>query len=516
MAFEELLEKLKRKKEKALQQGGEEKISRRHSEGRLSARERIDSLLDPGTFFELGMLACSDMPGMKEKTPADGLVTGYGNIDGRKVGIVANDFTVLASSNARVYSKKAKKVREQAVEVGIPLVWLGESGGGRLPDIQGSLGMASLSGEGGNERSIFPQYSNIRKTPWVMAVMGQSNGVPMWQASLSDFVVQVKGSTLSVSGVRAIQKAISAKYTDEEQGGWEVHAKISGIVDQVAEDEEDCFRIIKEFLDYMPSNRDELPPVRPVPEGSGGNMDKILSILPERRKRTYDMYKIVKTIVDGGKIFDIKPLFGKSVITCLARVNGHVVGVVANQPYDKGGAMGIEELEKMTSFFCLCDSFNIPLVFLNDTPAFITGKQAEYRKVGAKVTVALEALSQVTVPKITVIIRKTYGQTLYNMCGPTAGPDFIAAWPTAEVGFLDPEIAVDVVYGDLPEEERKKRVEEMLSESDPYPLAEQYYIQDIIDPRETRNYLINTLNLVRSSENRGIGKHLLANWPTKF
>ncbi len=348
MAFEELLEKLKRKKEKALQQGGEEKISRRHSEGRLSARERIDSLLDPGTFFELGMLACSDMPGMKEKTPADGLVTGYGNIDGRKVGIVANDFTVLASSNARVYSKKAKKVREQAVEVGIPLVWLGESGGGRLPDIQGSLGMASLSGEGGNERSIFPQYSNIRKTPWVMAVMGQSNGVPMWQASLSDFVVQVKGSTLSVSGVRAIQKAISAKYTDEEQGGWEVHAKISGIVDQVAEDEEDCFRIIKEFLDYMPSNRDELPPVRPVPEGSGGNMDKILSILPERRKRTYDMYKIVKTIVDGGKIFDIKPLFGKSVITCLARVNGHVVGVVANQPYDKGGAMGIEELEKMT------------------------------------------------------------------------------------------------------------------------------------------------------------------------
>ena len=516
MTFVELVDDLKKRKERALLQGGLEKVKILHDKGRLSARERIDYVLDSDTFFEFGILACSDMPGMKEKTPADGLITGYGNINGRKIGIIASDFTVMASSNARIYSKKAKKIRAQVVEMGIPLVWLGESGGGRLPDIQGAVGIASLSGEAGSERSIFPQYSNIRTTPWIMAIMGQCNGVPMWQGCLSDLVVQVKGTTFSVSGVRAIQKALAATYTDVDMGGWKVHSQISGIVDRVAEDEEDCFRIIKEFLEYMPSNKNELPPVRPVPERSGEDMDKILTILPTRRTRAYDMYKIIRTIVDGGTIFDIKPLFGKAIITCLSRINGNVVGFVANQPFVNGGAMGIEELEKMTSFFCFCDSFNIPLIFLNDTPGFITGKEAEYRKVGAKVTVALEALAQVTVPKITIIIRKTYGQAMYNTCGPTAGPDFIVAWPTAEIGFLSPDIAADVIYGNLSQTERKAMIEEMIKENDPYALAEEYYIQDVIDPEGTREYLIKVINLIRNSEKQGMGKHLLANWPTKF
>jgi acetyl-CoA carboxylase carboxyltransferase component len=516
MALTVLVENLKKKKKLALQHGAPEKVKLQHEKGRLLARERINNILDADTFFEFGILACSDMPGMKENTPADGLITGYGNINGRKIGIIASDFTVLASSNARIYSKKAKKIRAQVVEMGIPLVWLGESGGGRLPDVQGAVGMASLSGDAGSERSIFPQYSNIRTTPWIMAVMGQCNGVPMWQGCLSDLVVQVKGTTFSVSGVRALKKAIAATYTDEEMGGWKVHSQISGIVDRVAEDEEDCFRIIKEFLDYMPSNKNELPPVKPVPERSGENMDTILSILPIERKRAYDMYKIIRTIVDGERIFDIKPLFGKAIITCLSRIDGNVVGFVANQPLFNGGAMGIEELEKMTSFYCLCDSFNIPLIFLNDTPGFITGKQAEYRKVGAKVTVALEALAQVTVPKITIIIRKTYGQAMYNTCGPTAGPDFIVAWPTAEIGFLDPEIAADVMYGKMSDTERKVMVGKMVKDNDPYPLAEEYYIQDIIDPKETREYLIKVINMIRASSKQGMGKHLLANWPTKF
>ncbi len=516
MAFDTLLEELKERKNKASQHGGPEKVKRQHDKGRLTARERIDCLLDPGTFVEFGMLACSDMPGMKDKTPADGLITGYGLINGRQIGIIASDFTVLASSNARVYSKKAKKIRAQVVEKGFPLIWLGESGGGRLPDIQGAVGIASLSGEGGSTRSIFPQYSNIRTTPWIMAVMGQCNGVPMWQACLSDFVLQVKGSTLSVSGVRALKKAIAATYTDEDMGGWKVHAEISGMSDQVAENEEDCFRIIKEFLDYMPSNNKELPPTRPVPRNSGRELDHILDILPEKRTRAYDMYKIIKTIVDGGKIFDLKPFFGKTVITCLARIDGNVVGFIANQPMVNGGAMGIDALEKMTGFMCFCDSFNIPLTFLHDTPGFITGKEAEHNKVGARVTVALEALAQVTVPKISIIIRKSYGQAMFNMCGPTAGPDFIVAWPTGEIGFLEPEIAADVTYGALPKEKRKALTEKMIREGAPYPLAEEYYIDDIIDPRETRGYLTQTLNMIRNSEGGGMGKHLLANWPTKF
>ncbi|MGV8079762.1 MAG: acyl-CoA carboxylase subunit beta [Syntrophales bacterium] len=516
MPFDKLLDHLNQRKKDVLKQGGAEKVLIQHNKGRLTARERIDRLLDQESFFEFGILACSDMPGMQAKTPADGLITGYGKINGRSIGVIASDFTVLASSNARIYSKKAKKIREQAVEMGIPLVWLGESGGGRLPDIQGAVGIASLSGEGGSKNSIFPQYSNIRTTPWIMAVMGQCNGVPMWQACLSDFVVQVKGSTLSVSGVRALQKAIAATYTDEDMGGWKVHAEISGMADQIAEDEDDCFRIIKEFLGYMPLNNKGLPPLCPVPEESGKDMGKILAILPEKRTRSYDMYRIIRTCVDGGRILDLKPFFGKTIITCLARIDGSAVGIIANQPLINGGAMGIDALEKMTSFLCLCDSFNIPLIFLHDTPGFVTGKDAELRKVGAKVTIALEALAQVTVPKISIIIRKTYGQAMFNMCGPTAGPDFIVAWPTAEIGFLEPEIAADVAHGTLSEEKRKALIEEMVRDGDPYRLAEEYYIQDVIDPRETRNYLIWVINLIRNSETKGMGRHLLANWPTKF
>ncbi|MCD6570679.1 MAG: carboxyl transferase, partial [Deltaproteobacteria bacterium] len=220
MAFEKLLEELQMRKDKALGQGGPKRVQKQHDKGRLTARERIDRLLDPGTFIEFGMLACSDMPGMEEMTPADGLITGYGLISGRQIGIIANDFTVLASTNARIYTKKAKQMRDEVEKRGFPLVWLGESGGGRLPDIQGAKGIISLVV--GDQRSVFSQYSHIRKTPWVTAIMGQCNGVPTWQACLSDFVVQVKGSTLSVAGVRALRRIIAATYSDEDMGGWRI------------------------------------------------------------------------------------------------------------------------------------------------------------------------------------------------------------------------------------------------------------------------------------------------------
>ncbi|MEA3224006.1 MAG: carboxyl transferase domain-containing protein, partial [Thermodesulfobacteriota bacterium] len=290
----------------------------------------------------------------------------------------------------------------------------------------------------------------------------------------------------------------------------------TGIADQVAEDEKDCFRIIKEFLDYMPSNNKELSPRRPVPKGSGKDMYHILDILPEKRTRTYDMYKIIKTMVDGGEIFDLKPFFGKTVITCLARIDGRVVGLIASQPMVNGGAMDTDALDKMTSFMCLCDSFNIPLIFLHDTPGFLVGKEAELKRVGVKVTNEIAALAQVTVPKISIIIRKSYGQAMFSMCGPSAGPDFMVAWPTAEISFLDPLVAADVAYGGLPEEECKALTQKMVQDAMPYPAAQRYFLQDIIDPGETRDYIINVLNIIRNSQDRGIGKHLLANWPAKF
>ncbi len=514
MAIDEsILRDLEARKEKARQQGGPEKVARQHQRGRLTARERIHRLLDPDTFSEVGLLATSDMPGMANKTPADGLITGFGKINGRPVAVVANDFTVLASTNARIYSKKAHHMRDRSHKLGIPLIWLGESGGGRVPDIQGYR-IASLCP--GDERSIFSQYSRIRQTPWILAVMGQCNGVPMWQACLSDLVIQVKGCTLSVSGSRALRRSIGATYNDEEMGGWQVHAEITGIVDRVVEDEEECFQVIKDYLDYMPSHIEELPPYRPAQSQTQAPQEAILEVLPAQRTRPYDMYRIIRILVDRGEIFDIKPLFGKTIITCLARIEGHVVGFIANQPMEKGGAMDTQALDKMTSFMVLCDSFNIPIIFIHDTPGFLVGKEAERRKVGAKVTNALHALAQVTVPKISIIVRKSYGQAMFSLCGPSAGPDFIVAWPTAEVGFLAPETAVDVAYGALAPEERRKLVDKMIQDSSPYPLAQEFYLHDIIDPRETRDYLAEVLGRVRNSKHRGIGQHRLINWPTKF
>lgn len=515
MAFEKELKELEKRRHKALEQGGPEKVKKQHDKGRLTARERIDQLLDPGSFMEMGLFAHSDMPGMEDRTPADSLICGYGLINGRRVAVIANDFTVLASTNARINLKKSLQFKSQVKEkMQVPLIWLGEAGGARMPDCQGSKEFCDLTG--GGVDTLMPAYTHFRKQPYIFAAMGECYGVADFQACLADFVVQVKGSAISVSGPRALGRAIGQTYTGVEMGGWEMHSRITGMADQVAEDEEDCFRIIKKYLEYMPNNNSELPPVRPVPEGSDERMANILNILPEKRTRTYDMHKIIECIVDAGEYFELKPGFGRMIVTCLARINGDVVGFITNNPIVNAGSMDTDGLDKLISFLCHCDSYNIPLIFLHDTPGHLVGKEAEGKKVGAKVVNAQQALFQVTVPKISILVRKSYGRATGNMCGPGAGPDFIVSWPTAEIGFMDPLIAADVVFGSLSEEERKKSVEKMIADVSPYPAAGAYYLQDIIDPRDTRNYLIKVLKIIRDSKNSGISEHRLSNWPTKF
>jgi methylmalonyl-CoA decarboxylase subunit alpha len=513
MNFEKLIEELYEKKEQALL-GAPHKIEAQHSKGRRTARERIDHLLDPGSFTELGMLAHSDMPGMEDKTLGDGIIIAFGTVNGRRVGVMASDFTVLAATLSRVHGKKMHDFRQLINKYQLTNIFLGDGGGGRVPDGQGSIGMTSSAMMG--VESIFHMYTNQRRAPMITAIMGNCFGVSMWQACAADFVVQVKGSTLSVSGARALQKTIAATYTDEEMGNWKIHAERTGITDRVAEDEEDCFRIIKKFLSYMPSNNMDLPPTSTVPEDSGKTMAGIMDILPENRKKAYDMYKIIQAIVDRGTLFDLKPLFGKTIITTLVRINGWVVGIVANQPLVNGGAMDTNALEKMTGFLSLCDSYNIPLLFLHDSPGFLVGKDAEIQKVGAKVTNAMDALSQVTVPKISIIIRKSYGQGMFSLCGPSAGPDFVVAWPTAEISFLDPVVAADVAFGSLPADQYQALKDQMIQEAAPGPAAGRFFLQDIIDPRETRNYLIDILNIIATRGGEKIGEHRLANWPKQF
>ena len=515
MGVKDLLKELEEKRKQFLQMGGPEKVRKQHERGWLTARERIDKLLDRGSFMEVGLFAHSDFPGMEEKTPADGLICGYGLMDGRRVAVIANDFTVLASTNAKVNLKKLLHFKSQVKErMKVPLIFLGEAGGARMPDCQGSKEICDLTGYVPD--GLRPEYTHFRTQPFVFAAFGRCYGVADFQANLADFVVQVKGSVISVSGPRALKKAIGQAYSGEEMGGWEVHSKITGVTDMVAEDEEASFQIIRKFLSYMPNNQNELPPREAVPPESEQRMSRILEVLPESRKRAYDMHHIIECIVDGGECFELKPEFGGMLITGLARINGEVVGIVANNPIVNMGATNTDALDKLMGFLCLCDSYNIPLVFFHDTPGHMVGKDAEAKKVGAKVVNALQCLFQVTVPKIAVIVRKTYGQATINMCGIGGGPDFIVAWPTAEIGFMDPSIAVDVVYGNLPEEERQKMMDKMRGDNSPYPAAGAYCLQDIIDPRETRDYLIKVLQIIRDSESKGMSKHYLANWPTKF
>jgi acetyl-CoA carboxylase carboxyltransferase component len=268
----------------------------------------------------------------------------------------------------------------------------------------------------------------------------------------------------------------------------------------------------------MPSHRDELPPRLPMPRASGDEMDRILDFLPEKRNRVYDMERILRCVVDNGRLFLLKPLFGRTVITALARIGGRAVGIVANQPLVHGGAMDADGIDKVLSFLCLCDTFNIPLLFFHDIPGFLVGKEAERRRVAAKIMNYMNALGLVSVPRISVIVRKSYGMAFWNMCGSGCGADFLVAWPTAEISFVDPEIAAHVVLGGKADHGggQGTLVQKLVEDASPYGAAGLHYIHDVIDPRETRDYIIHALDICQGSPSRGMGKHRLANWPTKF
>ena len=520
MAFEKELEHLEKRKQRALAMGGPEKVAQHHAKGKYDARQRIDHLTDKDSFMELGLLNHSDVPGMEDKTPADSKVGGLAKIDGRAVAILANDFTTLAATSSRVAGHKEGHIKHIAAKRGLPLVYLGEAGGARMPDIMGSKGLASFGG--GGLDSYLHIMTRVRQTPMIAAVMGECYGMPTWMSCLADIVVQVKGSALGVSGPRVLEIALGEKITDEELGGWKVHAEVTGMSDAVVENEDECFEVIKRYLSYLPSHRDELPPFVEPPEGSGDGMPGILDILPDKRNRAYDMHKILACIADAGSLMPLKPSFGKNVITALARIGGRSVGFVANQPMCGAGAMDTDGIDKVISFLCLCDTFNVPLVFLHDTPGFMVGREAERRRVGAKVMNFMNALGLLSVPRISIIARKSYGMAFYNMLGSGSGADFLVAWPTAEISFVAPEIAANVVFGGkVPKDDREKEqwqqmVDKMIEDSTPYAAAGVHMIHDVIDPRDTRDYIIRCLDVCQDDRTGGISTNGLANWPTKF
>ena len=516
MGMKEALDELKRRKTKAAEMGGAEKVARKHDMGLGTARERVDKLLDPGTFFEIGMLNHSDIPGMEDKTPADGKIAGFGTIDGRTVAVTADDATVLAGTGGRIGVEKEHRLTRWACEKGFPIINLGEGGGARIPDIMGSEGLCSMTMK--REMAV-----RCRQVPFVATIMGECFGGPSWLAALADFVVQVKGSCMAVSGPRVLEVATSELVENEDLGGWKIHAEITGQIDRVAENEDDCLRIVREFLSYLPSNSQQSPPVVPPLEEDQDTRQALLaSLVPEESRRGYDMNRIIKTIVDDERIFPLKPDFDRSVITCLARIDGRTVGIIANQPMYTAGAMGPDGCDKCCSFICLCDSFNIPLIFLHDTPGFLVGRAAELKRMPGKIINFIEAVALSTVPKISLVIRKSYGMAYSNMCGTGMGADFVLAWPNAEISFMAPEAAANVVYSRKIDEaadvkEARKQAEHQLRIAGaPWKAAGLHLLEDVIDPSDTRRVLRHILTLARGSSGEYRSRRLLANWPTTF
>lgn len=511
MSFAALMKKFHDKRQAVLAMGGEKKLAAYKAAGKLNARERVEYLLDEGTWQEIGLFAHSDQPNVADKAPCDGKIAGFGKIDGRPAAAVANDLTVKGASSGVVNGKKIGYIKRIADRSGIPVVFLSEAGGARMPDYMGARGMVAYAQNP-------TQYQRLREAPWVSCLLGPCYGSPTWFSCMSDFTVMKKGAVMAVSSPKVTTLATGEDTPEEELGGWRVHDELTGLIDMVGETDEECMDIAKKFLSYLPTNATQAPPRVEVPKGSGEKMDNILSYLPEDRRRAYDIRKIMKCIVDGGELFELKKNFGRSAVTTLARIDGRTVGIVGNNTMFLAGALDAEACEKIASFLVLCDSYNIPIIMLVDTPGFMIGKEGERRKVTGKIINFMNAVTLVTVPKITIIIRKTYGQAFLNMGGGRHS-DTIVAWPTAEISFMDPETSVNVVYNLKKEDDPEKFAEKfkiMNLDTEPWGAAGIFNVNDVIEPIKTRKWLINMLEYHYDYQTGGIGKHLMHCWPTSY
>lgn len=503
---------LAERKKLAMLGGGKKKIDEQHERGYLTARERIDQLVDRNTFQELGMLNTSDVEGMESKSYGDGLIAGIGKVNGRPAVISAGDKTVLAGTEGNVHIRKSRKIHEFAIKNGLPLFLLNEGGGLRMPDGMGSDGISKM---------LFPRemLTTYRQVPTMTAILGDSFGGPTWSAVSSDFVTQLHGTCLAIAGPRMLELANGQKMTPEELGGVNVHNQFTGQIDHDGQTEVECIGALKTFFQYMPQNAEERPSMRLTNDDPNRRVDEVLSILPQQSNRVYDMRTIIASLVDDGQFFDYQKKFGRALITCFGHLNGHVVGIIANQPNQLAGAPGPQECQKATEFICLCDSYHIPLIFLHDTPGFRISSEAEKAKMPTKIMVWNQALLLSTVPKISVVIRKSIGAAYGNMCGPGMGGDLVVAWPTAEINFTGPEVGVNVVYGrelakaDAPKEMRQELLKTWSFDSSPYKAAAKHLIDDVIQPGETRKFLCSSLEILLSSK-REKSQRLLASWPT--
>jgi methylmalonyl-CoA decarboxylase subunit alpha len=504
MGMKELVDELGARRARAGAMGDAGAIERQRAAGKLTVRERLDLLFDTGTFVELGLHAthagiAPDLAG--RQTPADGVVTGYGKIDGRLAAVIAYDFTVMAGSMGRTGEIKCNRAREVALTKRMPIIWLVDSAGAR---IQEAIGSRNFAGTG----LLFREESIMSGVvPQVAAMMGPGAAGTAYIPALADFVPMVKGtSNMALGGPPLVKAVVGEDISAEDLGGSKIHCEVSGCADLEVADDRECLAVIRDYLSYFPSSNLERPPVAACTDPADRQADELLTIVPDNPRRAYDVKKVVRAIVDDGKLLELKPAWAKNIVVALARLGGRPVGLVASQPMVLGGALDIDAADKAARFIMLCDAFNVPLVFLQDVPGFMVGSKVERAGIirhGAKM---LYAVSEATVPKLTVIMRKAYGAGYYVMCGRAYEPDLLVAWPTAEISVMGPEGGTNIVYrreiaaAENPTEERSRRVEDFKKLIDPYIAAGAALVDDVIDPRETRPVLIRALEMAQTKK----------------
>ena len=497
----ERIEELRRRRAAALLAGGQEAIERQHARGKLTARERVERLLDPGSFVELDAFAlhrAHDFGMDRRRVPGDGVITGHGTIDGRPVCLFAQDFTVFGGTLGEVFAEKVVKVMDLALRMGVPIIGLNDSGGARIQE--GVEGLAGYS-------EIF--YRNVQASgviPQLSVIAGPCAGGAVYSPAMTDFIVMVRGiSQMFITGPDVIQAVTGEQVTHEELGGALTHAGRSGVAHLVADDEAHAFEQVRALLGYLPSNNLEDPPRLPPTDDPERQLDTVADLVPVASHRPYDILDVIHQLVDDGDFFEIQPLYAQNIVCGFARLDGYSVGIVANQPRHLAGTLDINASIKAGRFVRTCDAFNVPLITLVDVPGFLPGAQQEYGGIIRHGSKLLYAFCEATVPKLTVILRKAYGGAYCVMSSKHIGADFNAAWPTAEVAVMGPDAAVKIIHRrELAEAANPAEMAEQLATAyrerfaNPYGVAARGYVDEVIEPAETRRWLIRNLAFARA------------------
>ena len=505
------INELHSKLDKITAAGGDDKIAKQHKAGKLTARERIDLLMDPGSFIELDAFVkhrCNEFGMESVDAPAEGVVTGYGTVDGRLVYVYAQDFTVIGGSLGEMHAKKICKVLDLALKMGAPTVGINDSGGARIQE-----GVDALSGYG----NIF--YRNTIASgvvPQISVIMGPCAGGAVYSPALTDFTFMVdKTSQMFITGPQVIKAVTGEEVSPEELGGAMTHNRTSGVAHFISSDEKACIEDIKRLLSFLPSNNMETAPIFETDDDINRIEEQLNEIVPDNPNKPYNMKDIIRAIVDNGDFMEVQEYYAQNIITAYARINGASIGIIANQPKVLAGCLDINASDKAGRFIRTCDAFNIPILNLVDVPGFLPGTNQEYGGIirhGAKM---LYAYSEATVPKVTLIVRKAYGGAYLAMCSKDLGADMVFAWPTAEIAVMGPEGAANIIFkkdiegAEDPVQTRAEKIQEYKDKfATPYIAAKRGYVDSVIEPSESRPRLANAFEMLASKrENRPAKKH---------